>query len=246
MARRVEGVKDPELKAALARLGTRIAAGRRSVLAGAAAGLLAPILMRRSEAQPAGAPAADGKSIPPQPEFSEAQKKLLTVRPTDHVLGKASAPIAIIDYFSLTCPHCANFHAAILPSIRSEWTDTGRACFIYRHWPFDTIATHASQLTECAGSARFYDTIDILFRQQVEWLTAPDPDEEMVRILEKQGIKAGGCYAQDQLLDKVIDDVQSGQALGVKFTPTVFVNRLYAGSPNTAEGMNAILLQAAR
>jgi uridylate kinase len=56
-------------------------------------------------------------------------------------LGKADAPNIIIDYFSLTCPHCANFHAAVLPAIKGEWIDTGRLRFIYRHFPSDAVAT---------------------------------------------------------------------------------------------------------
>src|SRR5579872_4180363 len=114
MARRVEGVKDPELKAALARLGTRIAARRRSVLVGAVASLLMPTLDRRpAQAQAGETPTiqplmAPGQPVPPP--LTEAQQKLLEIRPIDHVLGKRGAAITIVDYFSLTCPHCANFH----------------------------------------------------------------------------------------------------------------------------------------
>jgi protein-disulfide isomerase len=68
----------------------------------------------------------------------------------------------------------------------------------------------------------------------------------MIRILEKQGIPAAGCYDRDQLLDKVVDDVQSGQALGVQATPTLFVAGQLAGSPASAEAMNSILRQVAR
>ena len=71
--------------------------------------------------------------------------------PDDHVLGKASAPNIIIDYFSLTCPHCANFHAAVLPQLKANWIDNGRLRFIYRHFPSDSIATRGSLLAECGA-----------------------------------------------------------------------------------------------
>ncbi len=227
IAAKVAEVKDPELRAALARLGTRIASGRRGVVLGLLGALA---VARQPRAQTTGT------------------DKLLAVMPGDHVLGKADAPNIIIDYFSLTCPHCANFHAAVLPQLRRDWIDNGRARFVYRHYPSDSIATHASQLSECGGAARFYATIDALFRTQVDWLTAPDPDSEMVKVAEKAGIAAAGqCLANDRLLDKIVADVQSGQALKVRATPTLFINEQFYGNPaGGAEGINAILSQVGR
>ncbi len=229
MAGKVADVEDPELRAALARLGARIETGRRGVLLGLA-GAFAVAGAGRSPAQ-----AAD-------------IDKLLAVMPGDHVLGVASAPNIIIDYFSLTCPHCANFHAAVLPQIRREWIDNGRARFVYRHYPSDSVATHASQLSECGGAERFFATVDTLFRTQVDWLTAPDPDSEMVKVAEKAGIAgAAQCLANDRLLDRIVADVQSGQALQVRATPTLFINEQFYGNPaDGAAGISAILAQVGR
>jgi protein-disulfide isomerase len=216
-------VKDPELRAALVRLGARIATSRRGLMLGALGTLLMAPELR---AQDVGG--------------------LLGVLPTDHVLGKADAPNIIIDYFSLTCPHCANFHAAVLPAIRSEWIDTGRMRFIYRHFPSDAVATRGSLLAEC-GAERFFETIDALFKSQVDWLTASAPEDEMVRIMERAGLPVQACLANDRLFDKVVGDVQSGQALGVKFTPTLFINEQSYGNPEGgAEGIDSILRQVGR
>src|SRR6185312_2748963 len=113
-------------------------------------------------------------------EPTEEQAKALAVQPDDHVLGKTDAPNLIIDYFSLTCPHCANFQTAVLPGLRRDWIDSGKAKFVYRHFPSDSIATHASELAECACSSRFFETMDVLLRTQVDWLTSNDPEGEMV------------------------------------------------------------------
>jgi protein-disulfide isomerase len=224
---KVAEVKDPELRAALARLGARIASGRRGIVLG----LLGAVAIARQ----------------PRAQTPDTDK-LLAVMPGDHVLGKADAPNIIIDYFSLTCPHCANFHAAVLPQIKRDWIDNGRARFIYRHYPSDSIATHASQLSECGGAARFFVMVDALFRTQVDWLTAPDPDSEMVKAAEKAGVAAAGrCLANDRLLDKIVADVQSGQALKVRATPTLFINEQFYGNPaGGAEGISAILSQVGR
>ncbi len=227
IAERVETVKDPELKAALARLGTRIAASRRNVILG---GLGTLLFARAPRAQ----------------ELSEEQAKALAVRPGDHVLGNPDAPHLIIDYFSLTCPHCANFAAAVLPALRKEFVDTGLARFVYRHFPSDSIATHASQLAECAGPDGFFDTIDVLFRSQVDWLTASDPEAEMVKILAERGMAAGPCLGDDRLLDKIIADVETGQTLGVRQTPTLFINGQNCGNPGGTDAIGKILRDTGR
>lgn len=217
-------VKDPELRAALVRLGARIAASRRGVVLGLFGAAL----------------------LPRAPRAQENAGKLLDVRPSDHVLGKGDAPNVIIDYFSLTCPHCANFHAAVLPQLRREWIDTGRARFVYRNYPSDSIATRASLLAECGGP-KFFDMIDVLFRSQVEWLTAEQPEEELLKVVGRAGLPARDCVSDSHLFDKVVGDVQSGQALGVKFTPTLFINEQNYGNPEGGVlGIDAILRQVGR
>jgi len=231
IARRVAEVKDPDLKAALARLGGSIAASRRGVMLGA----VGTFLVGRSARAQSG-----------RPQATPEQDKALSLSPADHVLGKTEAPNVIIDYFSLTCPHCANFHAAVLPNLRSELIDTGKVRFVYRHFPSDSIATHASQLTECAGAAKFFETIDVLFKSQVDWLTSSDAEGEMLKLLRLRGLVAGDCYANDRLLDKIVDDVQSGQTLGVHSTPTLFTNGQNVGNPGSVENITKILGEIGR
>jgi len=220
---RAAQVSDPELRAALVRLGTRIAGRRRSLMLGGLGALLLPEAPRAQEID-----------------------RYLGVQASDHVLGQLDAPNVIIDYFSLTCPHCANFHAAVLPQLKAAWIDNGRLRFIYRHFPSDSIATRGSLLAECGGP-RFFETIDVLFKSQVDWLTAPNPADEMVAVMEQAGLAARQCLADGRLFDKVVGDVQSGQALRVKFTPTLFINEQNYGNPEGgAVGIDAILRQIQR
>jgi protein-disulfide isomerase len=69
---------------------------------------------------------------------------------TDHVLGKADAPITIIEYASLTCPHCAEFNKEVLPEVKTKYIETGKAKLIYRDFPLDQWALRASVLARCA------------------------------------------------------------------------------------------------
>jgi hypothetical protein len=227
VAERAASVKDPELRAALTRLGARVSS-RRHVMLGA---LGAALVARDLRAQ----------ELP--------REKLLGALPGDHILGKADAPNTLIDYASFTCPHCANFYIAVMPTLRKEWIDTGKLRLIHRHFPSDMVATRASQLTECAAPDKFFVIADRLFRKQVEWLSVGDPEVEMVKVLADQGVTPEGaqaCFANDRLLDKVLADVQSGQTLGVRFTPTLFINEENYANPGTADAIAAILRQVGR
>lgn len=231
VASRAAGVQDPDLRAALTRLGTRIATSRRGFLLGGLSGLGALGLGDDLRAQ------------------SPDQAKLLDPQPGDHVLGKADAPNVLIDYASFTCPHCATFNAAVMPTLKRDWIDTGKLKLIHRHFPSDAIATRAALLAECAGPDKFFAAVDTLFRTQVQWLTAPDPASDLMTVLVKQGVseaEAQACLANDRLLDKVIADVQSGQTLGVQSTPYLFINDQPYGNPGGMDGIVSILRQVGR
>jgi protein-disulfide isomerase len=136
-----------------------------------------------------------------------------------------------------------------MPTLRKEWIDTGKLRLIHRHFPSDMVATRASQLTECAPPDKFFAMVDLLFRKQVDWLSVGDPEVEMVKVLADQGVTPEGaqaCFANDRLLDKVLADVQSGQTLGVRFTPTLFINEENYANPGTADAISAILRQVGR
>jgi hypothetical protein len=229
VAERVASVQDPELRAALTRLGARVASRRHVILGVGALGaaVVAPDLRAQDM----------------------SRDKLLGPLPGDHILGKADAPNTLIDYASFTCPHCANFYIAVVPTLRKEWIDTGKLRLIHRHFPSDMVATRASQLTECAPADKFFVIADELFRKQVEWLSVGDPEVEMVKALADQGVtpeSAQACFANDRLLDKVLADVQSGQTLGVHFTPTLFINEENYANPGSADAIAAILRQVGR
>ncbi len=227
MAQRAANVKDPDLRAALARLGARIATDRRGFLLGSLGALAALGLGDRAQ----------------------AQRQFLDPLPGDHVLGKPDAPNVLIDYASFTCPHCATFNAAVMPVLKRDWIDTGKLKLVHRHFPSDAIATRASLLAECAGPDKFFAAVDTIFRTQVQWMTAPDPAAELMTVLAGLGVgeaEAQACLSNDRLLDKVIADVQSGQALGVNSTPTLFINEQPYGNPGSIDAIVAILRQVGR
>src|SRR4051794_20985816 len=146
----------------------------------------------------------------------------------DRVLGKADAPVTIIEYASLTCPHCAAFEKDILPRIKSEWIDTGKAKLVFRDFPLDGSALKAAIVARCAPPERFYGFIGVLFAQQGSWGLAQDPVPGISRIAKLGGMgedQVQACLKNDALQNKVLAGrLAAEQQYQVESTPTFFIN----------------------
>lgn len=170
---------------------------------------------------------------------SAEKQAVLTVQPGDHVKGDPNAPITLIEYASLDCPHCAHFNTMILPELEKTWIDTGKVKLVYRDFPLDQVAIKAAQLAQCAGKDRYFAVIDMIFRNQATWTAAADPIAELSKSMRIAGmgendIKA--CLANDKVADLVIADYKGGETLGVNATPSLFINgELYRGARSVEE-----------
>ena len=152
---------------------------------------------------------------------------LLNIQPSDHVMGDRNAPITMIEYASLTCPHCAAFNSLVLPDIEKKWVETGKVKLIYRDFPLDQVATKAAQLAECAGNDKYFAVLDMMFRGQGTWAAAQDPIAELSKSLRIAGMgenEVKACLANEAVANGVIADYRGGETLGVNSTPTIFVN----------------------
>jgi protein-disulfide isomerase len=93
--------------------------------------------------------------------------------PGDRVLGKANAKVTLIEYASLSCPHCAAFHNTVLPAIKREYIDTGKVRLIFRDFPLNEPALHAAKLAHCAGEqggdVAYFTMLQTLFETQQSW-----------------------------------------------------------------------------
>src|SRR5262245_64372217 len=87
----------------------------------------------------------------------------------DIALGAAEAPVTIVEYASMTCPHCAHFHETTFPELKKRFIDTGKVRFIFREFPLDPLAAAGSMLARCAGEGKFFPMVEMLFSQQKSW-----------------------------------------------------------------------------
>ncbi|MGE7371076.1 DsbA family protein [Neorhizobium sp. NPDC001467] len=169
-------------------------------------------------------------------------------------LGKDDAPITVVEYMSMTCPHCAHFHATTFDPIKEKYVDTGKVRFIIREFPFDPAATAAFMLARCnpakptelATADQYFPMISMLFKQQRAWAA---PGDGNVRNALTQAVKIAGfsqesfnaCLTNQKLLDDVNATMQRGaKDFGVNSTPTFIINgEKYAGDM-TVENMSAL------
>ncbi|HZB93590.1 MAG TPA: thioredoxin domain-containing protein [Stellaceae bacterium] len=146
----------------------------------------------------------------------------------DHVLGKQDAPITIIEYGSLTCPHCAEFDTTTLPDVKKNWIDTGKAKLIFRIFPLNGLDVHAAMLASCVPSEHFFDFINAVYHDQASWMGAQDPEAALGGIARLAGVsedKVKSCLADKAAQDAIISETFTAQkSYGVDSTPTFFIN----------------------
>jgi protein-disulfide isomerase len=169
----------------------------------------------------------------------------LALKPDDRVLGKADAPITIIEYASLTCPHCAHFAVDVLPKLQQKWIGTGKAKLVLRDFPLDEPALRAAMLARCAPVDKFYPLVDTFFSQQEQWVTARDYRAALEKLAKLGGIgdkQFKTCIEDKKLEDQVAQSrLTAAQQLGVNSTPSFFINgQKFEGAP-TFEAFDQLL-----
>ena len=144
---------------------------------------------------------------------------------SDKVLGDPNAPVTIIDYSALTCPHCADFHLNTLPLVKAKYIDTGKARLVYRDFPFNQAGIIASMLARCSGNTRYFDALELIYANQASWAAAADPEVALANILGMPREQADACLADQALSDGIQAMEQDGQQrYGVTGTPTFIIN----------------------
>lgn len=148
----------------------------------------------------------------------------------DVVLGAADSPVTIIEYASMTCPHCAEFHKTVYPKIKSEYIDTNKVRFIFREFPLDIKAAAGAMLARCVGKddpKKYHAIVDILFATQNDWVLK-DTSKELLRVAKQTGMSDeafNACLANQSMLDAMKKAQDTAyEKFKVDSTPTFFVN----------------------
>jgi len=146
----------------------------------------------------------------------------------DRILGDPKAPIEIIEYSSLTCPHCRHFHIEILPELKKNYLDNGRAKLVYRDFPFDQLGLTAAIMARCAPPSRYFQFLDVLFQNQDKWSKNADPIQALARIGTLGGLSEAdfkACTDNRRIVDGILQTrLEAGNRYEVGSTPSFVIN----------------------
>ena len=170
---------------------------------------------------------AAGVATAATPTASPAKGGKLAPQAGDMSLGSPKAKIQVIEYASLSCPHCARFNADVFPAFKAKYIDTGKVRYTLREMltPPAEVAAAGFMMARCAGPGKYFPVVDEVFRSQDKW--DGDIKPVFLEIAKKNGMTDAqfeSCLTSQANMDAVNQRVKAAIDLGVSSTPTFFIN----------------------
>lgn len=174
-----------------------------------------------------------------------------------HTMGNPNAPVTLIEYAALACPHCAEFNELVMPALKSKYIDTGKVYYVFRLLPISPADLKAEGLAVCLPKEKYFETVDTLFRRQNEWgpmqmeehgadmNMQPKTDAGLIKLGGEVGLdaeKARSCM-YDYPLHQIVDKIGADGALryGITGVPTVIIGGKVVDAPHTPEDLDKLL-----
>ena len=181
----------------------------------------------------------------PAAAAAQTASGLPAVSASDRVLGRADAPVTVIEYASFVCSHCARWHTTVLPEFKTRFIDTGQVKLVFRNLPTSPaqVAARAAGIARCAVPARFFDVASSFMSGQAAII-----DGGPLADWYAAGVAASGrtqaqidaCLADPATLTGIRAEIAGATAAGVQGTPSFFVNGR-AVSDSSLEGLSAAI-----
>ncbi len=171
-----------------------------------------------------------------------ADHSVLNITADDFVIGDADSPVTIIEYASMSCSHCADFHNETLEDLKKEYVDTGKVKFVFRDFPFNYPALAGGMMMRCVPSNVRYDYMNALYKLQKSWVMREHKDtrSELYKIMQSGGMQQeefDACLSDIDLENDLLEGVMNAQReYNIRSTPSFIVNGvLYSGNKNIKE-----------
>ena len=141
-------------------------------------------------------------------------------------LGRAEAPVTIVQYASMTCPYCRQFQRDTFPVLKREYIDTGKVRYILREFPIGHQSGLATIALRCAPADKYFALYDKLMAQQVTWVSQevrPDPIFKVAAQVGMTRVQFDSCRENCGMIQALNRVKERGRTLGVIGTPNFFV-----------------------
>jgi len=171
--------------------------------------------------------------------------------PDDMSMGNPKARIQVLEYASLSCPHCAHFNEAIFPALKAKYIDTGKVRYTLKEMLTEPVQVAAAgfMMARCAGPSKYFTVVDQVFRSQPRW-TPGNIKPVLQEIALANGLdeaKFGACITDQAAFEAVNQRAQrAAEQDGVNATPTLFINGQRIETPQTPEALDAAIAAAAK
>ena len=166
----------------------------------------------------------------------------LDITEKDFVIGNEDAKITIIEYASLSCSHCADFHVNTLETLKKEYIDTGKVKMVFRDYPFNYPALLGSMVLRCIPENYRYDYMNALFKLQTDWVNKKNKKtiQELYKIMQSGGMtkdEYDACIYNTELENEILKGVMEAQnQFNIKSTPSFIINgKLIEGNKSIKE-----------
>lgn len=147
----------------------------------------------------------------------------------DMILGNADSKVTVVEYASLTCPHCANFATKVFPEFKTKYIDSGKIKYVFRGFALNPLDQAAQMLVQCLGGDKRINMVEAFYAKQADWaFTNGNPVPKLFDIAKQAGFTQESfdkCLKDQALLDKLeADRKKVSESFGINSTPTFFVN----------------------
>ena len=174
--------------------------------------------------------------------LNSADHSILKIQENDFYIGAPEAPVTIIEYASMSCSHCADFHNETLDDLKSEYIDTGKVKFVFRDFPFNYPALAGSMILSCVPEDTRYDYMNALYKLQKNWVMRDHSKtrSELYKIMQSGGMQQDefdACLSDINLENDILEGVMNAQReFNINRTPSFIINGVvYSGNKNIKE-----------
>ncbi|MEE2694370.1 MAG: DsbA family protein [Pseudomonadota bacterium] len=155
----------------------------------------------------------------------------------EKVLGDPTARVTIIEFASLSCPHCAEFHKTRFDWLKENYIDTGKVRFVFRDFPLNRPALLGSMVAHCAEPSKYFAYLSLLFKNQEKWAFSQPVEEQLAKLARVSGMgqeKLSNCLEDEALAERIIQSrLESQNTYNIESTPSFLVgDQLIVGVPS--------------